>query len=93
MLTSNVDAIGSTHVPVLVSSQGKLQAADAPLGLGSCEPTLVRRERIGVDTQYVTFASAELRDPTADRSQFSRSDEGEIPGIEQQHQPAILVVR
>src|SRR5262249_9761437 len=85
--------VGSTDIAIFVRGQRKLQAADASLGAGSCKPTLVCGERIGIDTQYVAFALAEFGNPTADRSQFGRSDEGEIPGIKQQHEPAVLVVR
>lgn len=93
VLARNVDTVGTTDVAIFVRGQRKLQAADASLGAGSREPTLVRWQRIGIDTQYVAFALAEFRNPTADRSQFRRSDEGKIPGIKEQHEPAILVVR
>src|SRR5262245_23597047 len=93
VLARDVDTVGPTRVAIFVRGQRKLQAADASLGAGSCEPTLVGGERVGIDAQYVAFALAEYGNPTADRSQFGRSDEGEIPGIKEQHEPAVLVVR
>ena len=81
MLARNVNTVGATDVAVFVCRQRELQAADASLGAGSGEPTLVRGERIRIDTQHVALAFAEFRNPTADRSQFRRSDKGEIPGV------------
>ena len=93
VLPSDVDAVGLTHFPVFVSGQGKLQSANAAVGSRSREPTLVRLERIRINTQYIAFSVSEFFDATADRSQFGRSDEREVPGIEHQHQPTILVIR
>ena len=50
------------------------------------------RYRIGANAQHVAAPLAELRDPTADRGQLGRSDQGEVAGVEEQHEPAVQVV-
>jgi hypothetical protein len=74
----------------LTLGQREFQAADAALRARKRKPTLMRRKRVGIDAQDIAVAFAEFLNPTADRSQLRRSDEGEVPGIKQQHEPAIL---
>ena len=50
------------------------------------------RHRIGADPQDIARPLVELRDPTADRGQFGRSDEREIAGVKEKHQPTVDVI-
>src|SRR5262249_47386948 len=70
MLSGNVDAIRSTHFPVVVCGQWELETSDAPLGRRRREPTLMRGQRIRINAKHVTPTAVEFLDPTADRSQF-----------------------
>src|SRR5262249_52027792 len=60
---------------------------------GGCrQPPLVGSRRIGADGKHLATSLAELRDPTAERGQLGRSDEGKVPRVEKQEEPAVKIV-
>ena len=92
VLPFEIDAVGPAGGAVLVGGQGEVQPSQATLVRGSVDPPFMGRYRIGAHPQHVTTPLAELRDPTADRGQLGRSDEGEVARVEEQQEPAVQVV-
>jgi hypothetical protein len=92
VLARDMNAIGAADGTVLVAAEREMESAQAALRQRGAEPALVCVDRVGADAEDIAFPFAELRDATADRGQLGRSDQREIARIEQQHQPAVLVV-
>ena len=76
-----------------VAGEGKTQTAQAALGRGKRHPALMDLDGKSVNTQDVAIAIAKICHMAADRGQLCRSDEPKIARVEQNHQPAVSIIR
>src|SRR5262249_18260293 len=91
-LLFEVYAVGSRYGPVGVAGKRIVEPAEAAKVPRRGDPPFVCRDRVSADAKDLAAALPELLDAGVEGSKLGRTDQREVPGVNDEDQPAVAEV-